>query len=142
MTRNILFFLSLTILVIPAFCQSDVALIGSVLKANMDENAEDKKETSVFKSIKLAKRPYLFLPASMMWAYRNVVSEQITAECAYELSCSRFSAKSILKYGFIRGVWLTTDRLSRCNQMSPEESYLIWLDKNTGRIIDEPEMYR
>jgi putative component of membrane protein insertase Oxa1/YidC/SpoIIIJ protein YidD len=124
-----------------AYCQSDKSLIDNILKASIEESGTSKKEPSVFKSIRLAKRPYLFLPAGLMWFYRNVVSEQITAECAYELSCSRFSASAIAKYGFIRGVWLTTDRLSRCNQMSPEESYLIWLDKQGGRIIDVPEMY-
>lgn len=141
MIRYIALVLYVHFFVQSAYCQSDKSLIGNILKVSIEESETPKQEASVFKSIKLRKRPYLFLPASLMWLYRNIVSDQIKADCAYNLSCSRFSTSAIAKLGFVRGVWLTADRLSRCNQMAPEESYLIWLDTKSGRIIDVPEMY-
>lgn len=47
--------------------------------------------------------------------YQKRVSVLISADCVYQLSCSRFSREAINKKGLIAGVLLSADRLSRCS---------------------------
>lgn len=73
--------------------------------------------------------------------YRNVISEQISAECAFNLSCSRFSAACIKEHGFAKGILLTGDRLTRCHVFIANETIPVLFDNNTGKVIDEPKQY-
>jgi putative component of membrane protein insertase Oxa1/YidC/SpoIIIJ protein YidD len=73
--------------------------------------------------------------------YRKVISEQISADCAFDLSCSRFSIKAIKNIGLFKGVLLTADRLTRCHTFISTETTPILFNNKTGRVIDEPDMY-
>ncbi|MDQ3395534.1 MAG: membrane protein insertion efficiency factor YidD, partial [Bacteroidota bacterium] len=82
------------------------------------------------------------LPVNLLFSlYRNIVSEQISAECAFNLSCSRFSAGCIKHHGFVKGVLLTGDRLTRCHVFIATETVPILFDNYSGKVIDDPEMY-
>jgi putative component of membrane protein insertase Oxa1/YidC/SpoIIIJ protein YidD len=56
--------------------------------------------------------------SGLLFFYQNVISSQINAGCLYSPSCSEFSKKCIRKYGLIKGVFLTADRLHRCNRIT------------------------
>lgn len=73
--------------------------------------------------------------------YRNVMSEQISADCAFDLSCSRFSAAAISKFGLFKGSLLTADRLTRCHYFVSQETVPLLFNNHTGKVIDEPSMY-
>lgn len=73
--------------------------------------------------------------------YRNVISEQISADCAFDLSCSRFSIHSIQRFGLLKGGFLTADRLTRCGSFAVKYTVPIFYNARTGRVIDEPSMY-
>lgn len=73
--------------------------------------------------------------------YRSTISEQISAECAFDLSCSRFSAACIQSHGFIKGIILTSDRLTRCHVFTANETVPILFNNTTGKVIDEPSQY-
>jgi len=47
--------------------------------------------------------------------YQKRVSSLISADCVYQLSCSRFSREAVNKKGLIAGVLLSADRLTRCS---------------------------
>lgn len=47
--------------------------------------------------------------------YQNRISALISADCIYQLSCSRYSREAINKYGLTKGILLTADRLTRCS---------------------------
>jgi uncharacterized protein len=51
----------------------------------------------------------------MLTLYQKHISVLISADCIYEISCSRYSRLAINKYGFIKGVLITADRLTRCS---------------------------
>ena len=73
--------------------------------------------------------------------YRNVISEQISANCAFDLSCSRFSARAYSKMGFIKAGFLTFDRLTRCHPSISNETPPFLFNTKSGKVVDEPETY-
>ncbi|MBS1505718.1 MAG: membrane protein insertion efficiency factor YidD [Bacteroidetes bacterium] len=69
--------------------------------------------------------------------YQRAISEQMATNCAFELTCSRFSKQMVHEFGIIKGYFLTFDRLSRCTRISPLETYPIRLTA-TGKILETP----
>lgn len=84
----------------------------------------------------------LMFPTRILFGfYRNTLSEQISADCAYDLSCSRFSIHSIKRFGLLKGGLLTADRLTRCGNFAVKYTVPIFHNARTGKVIDEPSMY-
>lgn len=84
----------------------------------------------------------LIFPVKMLFSfYRNAVSEQLSADCAFDLSCSRFSAKALSEHGLLKGAILTVDRLTRCHPFVAHETLPVFFNNKTGKVIDEPSMY-
>ncbi len=52
---------------------------------------------------------------ALLTLYQKRISVLISADCLYSLSCSRFSREAINKCGFLPGILLTADRLTRCS---------------------------
>lgn len=75
-----------------------------------------------------------------LFFYQKVISQQIAANCPYEISCSAFSKQCIQKYGFIKGVALSADRLTRCTQFTMIDLSPININNNQ-KIIDSVETY-
>lgn len=73
--------------------------------------------------------------------YQKVISPQFSANCLYELSCSRFSQSAIQEYGAIKGLALTADRLARCNRISATTINPFRINQQ-GKVIDSPPMYK
>ena len=47
--------------------------------------------------------------------YQMAISPYIRSQCRYIPTCSRYSSEAILRYGVLRGSWIMTGRLARCN---------------------------
>lgn len=73
--------------------------------------------------------------------YKKNISQQISAECLYEISCSTFSQMALKEYGMLKGIALTADRLARCNRISGTTINDFRLNEN-GKVIDTPTMYK
>ena len=58
---------------------------------------------------------------ALLTVYQKHISILISADCLYSLSCSRYSREAINKYGIIKGVLLTADRLNRCSFASSKD---------------------
>ncbi len=71
-----------------------------------------------------------------MLLYQNVISPQLSKSCAYQITCSNYSKQAIAKYGIIKGVFLSADRLMRCNRISVLDVNTLCIDEVTGTIID------
>lgn len=78
---------------------------------------------------------------SSMYLYQNVISPQLSKTCAYQITCSNFSKQAIKKFGIVKGVFLTADRLMRCNRISILDINPINIDESTGTIIDPLSNY-
>ena len=83
----------------------------------------------------------LFFNGSM-YIYQRAVSEQISAECTFTPSCSEFSKSLIRKYGLVKGVFLTADRLTRCDGHADAEYPSSWIDRQTNKLTDQIDMYQ
>jgi len=83
-------------------------------------------------------KAFLFLP---LYFYQKVLSEQISAGCEFERTCSNFSMESIREFGFVKGICLTADRLTRCNGQAQVETQSYLINHSNGKVIDEPSMY-
>lgn len=92
------------------------------------------------------KKKKTFNPLSILYAgtlgfYQTQVSAQWGANCAFELTCSRFSKEMVKEYGLAKGFFLTFDRIGRCSKISYFETLPVRINQQ-GKIIDNVEFYR
>lgn len=80
--------------------------------------------------------------SGMMYVYQKFISAQIGANCPYEISCSAFSKQCIQKFGLIKGVALSADRLMRCTRLASADLKLSEISEETHAIIDQPISYQ
>ncbi len=88
----------------------------------------------------LKKKIYLWPAAGLLIAYKKLVSEQISANCAFDRSCSMYAAKAFVYRPFI-GLFLTVDRLTRCHPTASHEVIPLLINYENGKVIDDPDMY-
>ena len=94
------------------------------------------------KQLLIANNPVNLFFKGLMFLYQNALSPQISANCIYETTCSNFSKQSLHEFGLIKGVFLSADRLMRCNKSSEADASPYNYDLNSRKIIDEPLKYR
>ena len=69
---------------------------------------------------------------ALVYLYRYTVGLFLRPSCKYYQSCSNYAIGVLRRYGFARGLLLSTWRLLRCNQWSsggvdmPEDARLFW----------------
>ncbi len=76
----------------------------------------------------------------LMLLYQNSITQQIGANCNYTLTCSNFSKRSIEQYGLIKGIFLSSDRLMRCNSSCVNESHPSLIN-GENKAQDTPDKY-
>ncbi|MFY7828153.1 MAG: membrane protein insertion efficiency factor YidD [Flectobacillus sp.] len=124
-------------------------LIDNALKAqSLDTDLQllDKKEQAEHTLASSSSRKKGFHPISFvlngtLTFYQKVISPQFSANCLYELSCSRFSREAIRMYGPLKGIALSADRLARCNRISGTTINPFRVNEQ-GKVIDSPQMYK
>lgn len=106
-------------------------IINSVLQTQVIY----KRQISSFSIKNRASRynPFTYLTGALLFVYQKIFSEQIQANCMYEISCSEFTKKSIQKYGLLVGALKGFNQLSECdrNAKYDHEDFLI---NNEGKI--------
>lgn len=55
------------------------------------------------------------LLCSLIRAYQWVISPLFPGSCRFHPTCSRYAIEAITKHGVLRGLWLGTSRVLRCN---------------------------
>ncbi len=119
------------------FAQSDITDI-SILQVKI--NSETKRQHS-FVEIGNSKNLLGKILFSSLKFYKKNISQQISADCLYEISCSTFSQMALKEYGMLKGIALTADRLARCNRISGTTINEFRINEN-GKVIDTPLMYK
>jgi len=84
--------------------------------------------------------PVSLVFGGLLLFYQQVLSGQIMASCPYEISCSGFSKAVISKYGILKGLPLSADRLMRCNSMAARD-YSEFYFNERHQLIDQPGDY-
>ena len=77
----------------------------------------------------------------LMLFYQRIISPQLSSDCPYELTCSNFSKHAIKEFGLVKGIFLSSDRLLRCNPYNHSELPFIYFDAN-DRIIETPKSFK
>ncbi len=79
----------------------------------------------------------------LMYVYQKTISVQIGAACPYEINCSNFSKQCIQKYGVLKGIPLTADRLTRCTKLAGIDMIEgVDFNSRTHKIYDHPNDYK
>ena len=52
-------------------------------------------------------------------AYQYLISPLLAPTCRFTPSCSQYASEAIVKYGALRGSWLSIKRVLRCNPWHP-----------------------
>ena len=58
---------------------------------------------------------------ALLTFYQKRISALISADCIYQLSCSKFAREAVNKKGLFAGVLLSADRLSRCSYLCSKD---------------------
>lgn len=77
---------------------------------------------------------------ALMLFYQYIVSPEFSRHCLYQRSCSNFSKAAITEFGLIKGVFMSADRILRCNVTAIDDIPSDRFDDD-GYAIDEPETY-
>ena len=51
--------------------------------------------------------------------YQRAISPGLRRRCRYEPTCSHYGAQAVREFGILRGLFLATWRVLRCNPLSP-----------------------
>lgn len=86
--------------------------------------------------------PVTLILKSSMYVYQNVLSPQLARSCPYGITCSNFSKQSITKFGIIKGVFLSADRIMRCNRIGVLDVHPLDINEKNGTITDPPNKYQ
>jgi putative membrane protein insertion efficiency factor len=103
-----------------------------------------KREFLIAKDAPLMEKlnPVRWTLGGLLYIYQTSLSKHFSADCLYEPTCSNFSKDVIQHYGILKGVFLTADRLSRCNRIAQTSLHPLTIDPNTGRATDSYTKYR
>lgn len=113
-----------------------------LIKTAINKSAEGTDNTKKGSLLKKTSNPFKIASFLMLSFYQKIISEQISAGCEFDMSCSNFGINSIKEFGVLKGIGLTADRLTRCNGVAQYETENHLINHTSGKVIDEPSMYR
>ena len=76
-----------------------------------------------------------------MLGYQRLMSQQLARTCPYQITCSNFSKQAIEQYGLVKGVFLSADRIMRCNRIGLLDVPQLNVNPADGTIIDSLSRY-
>lgn len=127
------------------YAQLSKEQVQLVQKVDFKDHSFDPRKPkflSADKGILIKYNPINLTLGGLLYFYQKIVSPQLASNCPYEISCSAFSKVSIQEFGFIKGVPLTADRLTRCTQFTMMDILPSQINDVNGRIIDNTDKYR
>ncbi|HTA84326.1 MAG TPA: membrane protein insertion efficiency factor YidD [Bacteroidia bacterium] len=119
--------------------EADKKLLTRHIQNEQYERATQKKYRP---AIQVSYNPVKILLFTPLFLYQKFISEQISAICEFEPSCSGFAVQSIKQLGIVKGLFMAADRLTRCNGEAQPETQFYLIDHHSGKVIDEPGMYK
>lgn len=84
--------------------------------------------------------PLFISLGGLLYLYQKYVSVQLSTDCIYTPSCSHYSALLIKRYG-IHGIFLSADRLTRCNKFAIGDIPLGITPLENKKIVETTDIY-
>lgn len=123
--------------------ETDLRLIIDKEIVTMDEHVHDVTfGISKKKSIIVRYNPVTLTMSCLMYSYQKWLSPQISSNCYYKPSCSRYSKLLFQEYGFVKGLICSADRLMRCDRISATTFHPISIDPVDHKIHESVNRYR
>ena len=119
---------------------SDILLIK---KVRVDHNHDSKtvrpyiygENSTAFQKA----NPVNMVFGGLLFLYQNTLSQQFSANCLYNPSCSEFSKQCIHDYGILKGMFLSADRIMRCNRIAATGIHPLRIENN--KVSDPVNFY-
>ncbi len=93
-------------------------------------------------SVSFVSKKLISLPLSgSLYLYQKFISTQWQTNCPHYPSCSNFAKQSIQHFGWIKGIALAADRLSRCTPLSLNNYRYYEAEMTDGYYYDLPLYY-
>ena len=118
---------------------SDNTLIKNV--SFEKEKYNDRVVVYGFSEHKKTLNPIYHIFSVPMYIYQSQISPQLSTRCAYSPSCSAYSKELIKEYGFIKGIFCSSDRLMRCNRIALADVPLMLINPDDQKIHEDVERY-
>lgn len=97
-----------------------------------------KKQKSFIKKY----NPISLTFGSLLYFYQNALSPQFSADCLFHPTCSDFSKQAIQEYGIFKGVFLSADRITRCNRIAATSIHPLKFNEHNHHADDEIKLYK
>lgn len=146
MGRNILATFILGILGMTASMgqQIDAAADMAFYQGQLQDQTHFHKRDYMFKeeeSPLVRYNPVSLTLGGLMYLYQNTLSQQLSASCLFEPSCSQYGKRAIRHYGIFKGIFLTADRITRCNKIAARDIHPLTIDEKNHRAKDPVTLY-
>lgn len=103
----------------------------------------DRQDIKTHQQNPIAKyNPVTLILKGSMYVYQNVLSPQLARSCPYGITCSNFSKQAITEFGIVKGVFLSADRIMRCNRIGVLDVHPLDINEQNGTITDSPKKYQ
>lgn len=66
----------------------------------------------------LSRRAATLLPILLIRLYQLTLARFLGGQCRFHPTCSEYAIAALREWGLLRGLWLTSKRLARCNPFS------------------------
>ena len=120
--------------------KEDLALLSAhTPKSELPDHSYAKHADKKVKVINAINPVYWVYKGGLAF-YQRHISAQLSTSCIYETSCSRFGKKLFDKFGPFKGLFLSVDRVSRCNRLTYSQVSPLRLNSQ-GRIIESTSDY-
>ena len=104
---------------------------------NSDRAVQYRRQTWLAKY-----NPVSLVLKGALLGYQRLMSQQLARSCPYQLTCSNFSKQVIEQYGIVKGVFLSADRIMRCNRIGLLDVPQMDISPADGTVIDPLNRYR
>ena len=94
------------------------------------------------KNVIVRYNPVSLMFGSMMYIYQGYFSKQFSSSCLYNPSCSNMSKLLIHDFGIVKGVFLSADRLTRCNRLAAAQVHPMRINPSDGKVHETSDVYR
>ncbi len=108
-----------------------------------DESMKDYQPSYIFaqSGVIVKYNPVSLVFGGLMYSYQKFISVQISSDCMYERSCSKFGSDCLKEHGIANGISLAADRLMRCNRAASMDIRMENISTKSGKIIDQASKY-
>lgn len=118
-------------------------MFGRELRVSAFEGKRQVSYLFAGKNAFIKYNPVSLVFGGLLFVYQKTISVQIGANCPYEINCSNFSRLCIRKYGILKGIPLTADRLTRCTKLASLDMTVgVDFNARSQKIYDHPDEYK